>query len=162
MKTLSKEELRELYEKDFPLWAQINYELLRERLYELLDWENLLEEIEDMARSDLKTCISQLARILDHMYKWDHFRSLIGGETGGIGWLKSIRSARSKILDAFDMAPSLKKKLPLGIELAWGSARRKIENWLEDNGYNPEDFHIRKECPYTYEEAMTRNLRKGQ
>ncbi|WP_232500420.1 DUF29 family protein [Hydrogenobacter thermophilus] len=40
-----------------------------------MDWENLLEEMEDMARRDLDTCISQLARILEHLYKWDNFRS---------------------------------------------------------------------------------------
>ncbi|MCS7197009.1 MAG: DUF29 domain-containing protein, partial [Aquificaceae bacterium] len=64
MKAMSRQKLKELYDKDFPLWAEINYELLKERAYELVDWENLLEEIQDMARSDLKACISYLAVIL--------------------------------------------------------------------------------------------------
>ncbi|RMH08636.1 MAG: DUF29 family protein, partial [Aquificota bacterium] len=65
--SLSKERLKELYHKDFPLWAEINLQLLKEKAYELVDWENLLEEIEDMARSDLKACISYLAVILEHL-----------------------------------------------------------------------------------------------
>ncbi|MDW8294591.1 MAG: DUF29 family protein, partial [Aquificaceae bacterium] len=69
MSVINKEELKELYDKDFPLWAEINLELLKEKAYELVDWENLLEEIEDMARLDLKACISHLAVILEHLYK---------------------------------------------------------------------------------------------
>ncbi len=160
MRTISKEELKELYHKDFPLWAEINYELLKEKLYDLVDWENLLEEIEDMARSDLKTCISQLARILEHLYKWDNFRNLAGGETAGRGWIKSVNNARREILTMFDVYPSLRNKLPNEVSTAWKFAKRKLENWLEDNDYNPEDFYIPEECPYTYEEAMTRDLRK--
>ena len=30
MRTISKEELKELYDKDFPLWVEINLELLKE------------------------------------------------------------------------------------------------------------------------------------
>jgi len=160
MRTISKEELKELYDKDFPLWAEINLELLREKLYDLVDWENLLEEIEDMARSELKTCISLLAVILEHLYKWDNFRNLAGGETAGYGWIKSINNARKDILAEFKKYPSLRSKLPKEIDKAWIDAVRNLERWLEDNGYEPEEFNIPEECPYTYEEAMTRDLRK--
>jgi hypothetical protein len=43
--------LKELYEKDFYLWVQENLRLLRNKEFQLVDWENLLEEIEDMGRS---------------------------------------------------------------------------------------------------------------
>ena len=36
MRTLSKEELKELYDKDFPLWVEINLDLLREKAYDYL------------------------------------------------------------------------------------------------------------------------------
>ncbi len=160
MRTISKEELKELYDKDFPLWAEINYELLKEKLYDLVDWENLLEEIEDMARSDLKACISQLARILEHMYKWDNFRDLAGGKTAGMGWIKSIENARNEILDTFELSPSLRTKLSYELNTAWRSARRRLYTWLIQNNQKVEDFSIPQECPYTYEEAMTRDLRK--
>ena len=44
MRTLNKEELKELYDKDFPLWIEINLELLKEKAYDLVDWENLFEK----------------------------------------------------------------------------------------------------------------------
>ncbi len=160
MKATSKKELKELYDKDFPLWAEINLELLKEKAYDLVDWENLLEEIEDMARSDLRGCISQLARILEHLYKWDNFKELAGGKTAGMGWVRSIENARNEILDTFDLSPSLRSKLPLELDTAWRFARRRLNTWLVQNNQRPEDFHIPEECPYTYETAMTRDLRK--
>jgi hypothetical protein len=36
--------LKELYEKDFYLWVQENLRLLKNKEYDLVDWENLLEE----------------------------------------------------------------------------------------------------------------------
>ena len=168
LKGISKEELKELYDKDFPLWAEINLELLKEKAYELVDWEHLLEEIEDMARSDLKACISYLAVILEHLYKWDNFRHLVGKE-GGKGWIKSVVNARREIFVLFSESPSLEKKLPVEISKAWNRARAKLESWLEDLYYEGRITkaqlreylsQIPKDCPYTYESAMTRDLRK--
>ncbi|MEJ7621957.1 MAG: DUF29 family protein, partial [Aquificaceae bacterium] len=97
---------------------------------------------------------------LEHLYKWDNFRNLAGGETAGRGWIKSINNARKDILAEFKKYPSLRNKLPKEIDKAWIDAVRNLERWLEDNGYEPEEFNIPEECPYTYEEAMTRDLRK--
>ncbi len=159
LKSLSKERLKELYHKDFPLWAEINLQLLKEKAYELVDWENLLEEIEDMARSDLKACISYLAVILEHLYKWDNFKHLVGKE-GGKSWVKSVENARTRILSMFEVYPSLRSKLPHEIDTAWKFAKAELKIWLRDNDHDPEAFEIPEKCPYTYEEAMNRDLRK--
>jgi hypothetical protein len=45
---LKIQQLKELYEKDFLLWLEENLKLLENREYDLVDWENLLEEIRDM------------------------------------------------------------------------------------------------------------------
>jgi hypothetical protein len=110
MRTISKEELKELYDKDFPLWVEINLELLKEKAYDLVDWENLLEEIEDMARSDLKACISYLAVILEHLYEWDNFRHLTegGGEKGGYRWIASVERGRGRLEALLEDYPSLR------------------------------------------------------
>jgi hypothetical protein len=50
---LKTQSLKELYEKDFYLWVMENLKLLKNKEYELVDWENLLEEIEYMARKAL-------------------------------------------------------------------------------------------------------------
>ncbi len=160
MRTISKEELKDLYEKDFPLWAEINLELLRERAYELVDWENLLEEIEDMAQRHLDSCISQLVRILEHMYKWDNLRryTRAGRERGGLSWIRSVEEARAEIQSLFRRHPSLRRKLPQYLDTAWEDAVDRIKIWLRD--INKEDLEVPEKCPYSYEEAMTRDLRR--
>jgi hypothetical protein len=36
-----------------------------------VDWENLLEEIEDIARRELRSLINLMAVIVEHLYKTD-------------------------------------------------------------------------------------------
>ncbi|MFN3598957.1 MAG: DUF29 domain-containing protein [Aquificaceae bacterium] len=160
-KSITKEELKELYDKDFPLWVEINLELLKEKAYELVDWENLLEEIEDMGLRHLESCISYLTVILEHLYKWDNFRELTHGkEKGGMGWIKSIENSRNEIEALTDIYPSLRQKLPHEVQKAWSLAIPKIVKWAKDNKVDISKKDIPKECPYIYEEAMTRDIRK--
>jgi hypothetical protein len=39
---LKTQSLKELYEKDFYLWVMENLKLLKNKEFELVDWENLL------------------------------------------------------------------------------------------------------------------------
>ncbi|HCO39309.1 MAG TPA: DUF29 domain-containing protein, partial [Aquificaceae bacterium] len=158
MRTIGKEELKELYHKDFPLWVEKNLELLREKAYDLVDWENLLEEIEDMGLRHLESCISHLAVILEHLYKWDHFRGLTkaGEEKGGLSWIRSVENARKRIGILFKRYPSLRTKLKPELDYAWEEAVIRLQEWLDKIGEDPDQYHIPEKCPYTYEEAMTR------
>ena len=51
---LKARSLEELYEKDFYLWLLENLRLLKNKEYELLDWELLQEELEDMGKMPTK------------------------------------------------------------------------------------------------------------
>ncbi|MFZ8786933.1 DUF29 domain-containing protein, partial [Thermocrinis sp.] len=86
--------LRELYEKDFYLWVLENLKLLKNREFKLVDWENLLEEIEDMARMELRSLISLMAVIMEHLYKWENFRYREDVEHS---WISSINNARNEL-----------------------------------------------------------------
>jgi hypothetical protein len=44
--------LTELYETDFVLWTEKIAELLQQKNYGAVDWENVIEEIESMGRSE--------------------------------------------------------------------------------------------------------------
>ncbi|WP_297889996.1 DUF29 domain-containing protein [Sulfurihydrogenibium sp.] len=162
MKTIniSKDELKQLYDKDYPLWVDINLQLLKDKAYEFVDWDNLLEEIEDMGARHLEACISYLAVILEHLYKWDNFKNLAGGENAGNKWIRSIQNSRDRIDALFSIYPSLKSKLPSEIGKAWYLAKAEIRVWLRKNGQNPDNFNIPQECPYTYQEAMERDLKE--
>jgi hypothetical protein len=66
--------LKELYEKDYYLWVQENLKLLREKKYDLVDWENLLEEINDLGEWYVDRVIDLMADILENLYRWENFR----------------------------------------------------------------------------------------
>ena len=60
---------RSLYEQDFYTWTKDQTGVLRSRQANLLDWDNLLEEVESMGASERRELIS-LTVLLMHLIKW--------------------------------------------------------------------------------------------
>ncbi len=159
MKTLAN--LKELYEKDFYQWITENIELLKGKEFDLVDWENVIEELESMGRSELRSAISFMAVILEHLYKWENFKE---NNSMGNGWVRSVNTSRIQLEELFDDSPSLKRKAKEEIGLAWKSAVRRLVNWFED----PENLYLSKKyfgriptekdfperCPYTFEQIL--------
>jgi len=153
--------LKELYEKDFYLWVQENLKLLKNREYDLVDWENLLEEIEDMARRELRSLISFMAVILEHLYKWENFRDR---EDMGHSWKKSINNARNELDTIFETYPGIRKKAAEELPTAWRIAVKRLVRWFEEDenhylakkyfGRLPTEKDFPQECPYTFEQVM--------
>jgi hypothetical protein len=155
--------LKELYEKDFYLWVQENLKLLKNREYELVDWENLLEEIEDMARRELRSLINLMAVIMEHLYKWENYRE---EDYMGSSWKKSILNARKELIDLFDEIPSLKRiaQEKDSLNKAWRRAVNSLIVWFDEDenenlakkyfGGLPTEEDFPKDCPYTFEQVM--------
>ena len=59
----------ELYEGDYYAWIQEQVRALREHRVEDLDWPNLMEEIEDLGKSERRALQSQVARLVEHLLK---------------------------------------------------------------------------------------------
>lgn len=51
------------YERDYYQWTQAKVEALRERDYSSIDWDNLIEEIEDMGKSQKRAIESLLTPV---------------------------------------------------------------------------------------------------
>lgn len=61
----------EIYEKDYYQWTIEQVTALRERNLDNLDWENIIEEIESLGRSDYNAVSSLLMRQIEHRLKID-------------------------------------------------------------------------------------------
>ena len=156
------ENLKELYEKDFYLWVMENLRLLKEKRYEEVDWENLLEEIEDMGRSELRSVISYISIILEHLYKLENFK--VSQEMGN-SWIKSIINAREGLELMFDESPSLRGKAQQELEKSWRIAVKRLIAWFEypENialakrffGRLPTEKDFPSKCPYTFEQLLS-------
>jgi DNA polymerase III delta prime subunit len=135
-----------------------NLKLLKNREYDLADWENLLEEIEYIAERELKSLISLMTVIMEHLYKWEKFREevYVGGS-----WKNSIINARNEIKKLFINVPSLRQKAEQkeSLEKAWQYAIINLVGWFEEAedlakkyfGRFPTEEDFPQKCPYTFE-----------
>lgn len=120
----------QLYDKDTAAWAAANADLLRQRRFGELDVPHLIEELEDMGKSERRALESHLSVLLMHLLKWEHQPCMRSNS-----WKLSIENARQSIEDSIEDSPSLKPKLADNAFIArsYAKARRNaaIETGLE-------------------------------
>jgi len=155
--------LRELYEKDYYLWVQENVKLLKNREFHLVDWENLLEEIEGMGRTLYIAMLRQMRTIMESLYKWENFQS--HPETDD--WVEEISRARRELREIFEDSPSLKAiaQDKDTLQRAWKLTVRALVDWLKlppnkalavshFKGKLPTEEDFPRECPYNFQQVM--------
>lgn len=64
-----------MYDTDYYQWTQQQAEALRHKQLQLIDWPNLIEEIEGLGKSEKRKLESYLARLLDHLLKLSFWES---------------------------------------------------------------------------------------
>jgi hypothetical protein len=133
-----------LYERDYYTWALNQARALQERRVEDLDWENLAEEVEDLARRDAHSLRSQLARLMAHFLKWQ-----LQPRKRTNSWRGSIRGARREIRGLLDESPGLKSRLPELFSKAYEAA---VDLACEET--NLELSRFPASCPWSFEQAM--------
>jgi hypothetical protein len=156
--------LKELYEKDFYRWVMENLKLLKNKEYDLVDWKNLLEEIEDMGQRHYDAMVSYMAVIMEHLYKWENFRY---SQDMGHDWIETIYTHRRKVARIFRKHPSLRVKAQ-GREVlqeAWEEGVHALIDWFKlprnkalvqfyFKGRIPTEKDFPQECPYSFEQIM--------
>jgi hypothetical protein len=126
------------YTTDFNLWIQRTTHLLRERRWHEIDLEHLIEEIEDLGKSERRSIASQLTRLLLHLLKWQY-----QPQRRSDSWLDSITDSRTQIELAIKDSPSLKGYAVEQVKQSYQQARSKAAKQTEiPLSMFPE------ECPY--------------
>jgi len=108
------------YDTDGYGWAMAQAQLLRERRFSEIDWDNVIEEIESVGKSEETAVESALRLVLMHQLKWEHqkmFRSR--------SWADSIREHLRRFDQLIGKNPGLKHKLPEILAYAHRSARNE-------------------------------------
>jgi len=142
------------YDRDLSLWAKDTAQLLRERCWDVIDWEHLIEEVEDLGKSERSAIGSQMERIMVHLLKWQY-----QPQRRSDSWLDSINDGRSQIRRKLEDSPSLRNYPDQVLAKEYTRARREaarqtgleisifpefcpyeikqvIEDWLSDNSFN--------------------------
>ncbi|MBW4471244.1 MAG: DUF29 domain-containing protein [Stenomitos rutilans HA7619-LM2] len=106
MTTELEERRKNLYETDFVKWIETTAEQLKTQDYTNVDWENLIDEIEAMGRSERRSLTSNLVVVLLHLLKWQYQPERRIGS-----WKGSIVEHRQRIQNELKDSPSLKPYL---------------------------------------------------
>ena len=101
--------ISKLHDRDFNLWLEEMAIAIKNRNYQAMDWDNLLEEIEDMGKSDKRALRSLVQRLIEHIFKIRYWE--IERDRCLQGWKSEIINFRSLISNILEDSPSLKKYL---------------------------------------------------
>jgi hypothetical protein len=112
--------MSEAYLTDFNSWIAQTSQLLRERRWHEIDVTHLIEEIEDLGKSERRGISSQLTRLLLHLLKWQY-----QPQRRSDSWLDSITDARTQIELAIEDSPSLRNYAAEQLEESYQRARRQ-------------------------------------
>lgn len=148
--------LATLYQTDYATWAQRNAELLRERRFDELDLEHLLEELSDMSKSDRRELRSRLLVLLAHLLKWEYQYGQLSErwrEFDGRSWRSTIVEQRKQLSDLLKQSPGLKGLLADAIEATYPDA---VELACDETGLPLETFP--EHCPYPSEQLLDKRF----
>ena len=138
-----------LYERDALAWAERQADLLRrlatgERVNEDIDWPNVIEEVQDVGRSALRSCRSLLRHAMAHLLKLHAWP----GSRSASHWREEVESFVGDAEDCF--APSMRQQIDLhGL---YRRALKQLRSATDDSG---EPRPVPDACPFTLDDLLT-------
>src|SRR5216683_6317476 len=139
------DEKRSLYERDYYTWALQQARALKEHRLEELDWENLADEVEGLAKTERRELRSRLEVLVEHLLKWQ----FLSGRRSR-SWRATIALQRLKILEHLDENPGLNPSVPEVLSQAYKAARVDLTTrYLRSTDPQPPDS-----CLWTFEQVM--------
>jgi len=135
---------KSLYETDYVRWVEMTLARLKARDYAQVDWEPLLEEIEDMSRRERHSLESNLIVILLHLLKWQYQPELRSGS-----WKSSIREHRRRVGRSLQDSPSLNSYLQSVLASCYRNACAQA---ADETGFPLSRFPA--DCPYSAEAIL--------
>jgi hypothetical protein len=115
--------MSDLYEEDFVLWTEKTAELLKRKEFDSVDWENLIEEVECMGKSERRAITSLLTVLIEHIFKLTYWES--ERERNARHWIVEIVSFRKQLNRKIKTA-TLKNHAIDSFEEAYGEARQTL------------------------------------
>lgn len=148
-------DLGSLYDEDFVLWSKQQAEALRSAgrgaTNQAIDWENVAEEIDSLARSEKRELGSQIRRIIEQLLKLEYSPATEPRR----GWVESIGDARSEVEAVLRDSPSLKSEIDAAIAAEAKRGSRKAVFELEKCGeIDPATLARIQATTYTAEQIL--------
>lgn len=94
------------YDRDLVAWSIEQARLLRAGLFDQLDIEHIVDEIEDVGKSEARELGSRLILVLAHWLKWQYQPT-----HRSISWRNTVREQRKQVWRRLTRTPSLRAEL---------------------------------------------------
>jgi hypothetical protein len=134
--------MADLYDTDVAAWAEQQADALRRRAANEIDWENVAEEIEDVARRNRDRIYGALVTAITHLLKWQFQPEMRSG-----AWRSAAVKARDRIAKLVRDSPSLRNYPAAVLAEAYSSARRVAEAETGLGG-------LPEACPWSIEQVL--------
>lgn len=138
--------LKQLYDQDYLLWLTITADHLQKQRLGELDWDNLIEEIENLATNEKRKASSYLRQILIHLLVYKYRSS--ERSYSGRGWRQEIDNFRYE-LKLLLQSKTLSNFIIDEFDSIYQSARKASIN---KSGLAPEIFP--KTSPFSWDEVL--------
>lgn len=140
-----------LYDRDYYLWLSHTAQLIREGKFAEVDVTNLVEEIEDMGRSEKRAVKSNLVVLLLHLLKYKYQPAKRTNS-----WKSTIREHRRRLRDDFQFSPSLKGYFGEVFDSCYQDAKKQA---ADETGLSLDTFP--NESPFTSSEVLSPDYLPG-
>ncbi len=133
------------YKEDYYSWAIETAKAIREGRFELVDWEAVAEELEDMGKTEKRELKSRLSILLAHLLKWFY-----PPEMRTKSWYLTIKEQRKEIKELlYKDSPGLKRELKDLVRSAYESAV-----FIAAREAGLDEDALPKDCPWTIEQIL--------
>lgn len=140
----------DLYETDFYEWTKVQADglrlIARERPNLPLDLPRLIEEVEDLGKSERDAVFSYIERVIEHCLKLEYSLS----RESRAGWRRSITGARARIENR--MSPSIRRQAERALPKLYRIGRKLAAEELQAYAELSEAELLPTACPYTVEQ----------
>lgn len=141
-----------LYYQDFQKWIYSQINLLRAGKTDEIDVAHLIDELEDMGKSNARELESRLMILLAHLLKWQFQLASLAAQWNdfeGKSWRITIIEQRAQIAFLLKNVPSLKSQLQEAITEAYPES---VALAVKETRLRVEVFPV--QCPYTMEQIL--------
>jgi len=139
-------DIKTLYESNYLQWLEETIKCLKNRQLADIDYENLIEELEDLAKNEKRRVRSLLEQIIRYLLLYQYWD--LEKLTNANHWSAEIISFRNQLNE--DLSANLRKHLEDNFSIIYSNALDYVK--AKTNLTNFPEL-----CPYTLEQILNKN-----
>jgi hypothetical protein len=133
------------YDEDVSAWAFEQARFLRERRFDRLDTEHVADEIDDVAKAELREFPKQVSVLLAYLLVWHYLPDERTGSRSAM-----IEARRLGVAEILDDSPSLRARIdePRTFQFIWADALAQATTENEHDSFP-------SECPWAINDVLS-------